>query len=180
MAIISTERIRIKKVGKMRKKLPGELKRPGRSNDQSSALIDRFRKDETSLAASRRCAALISAAFEFPPGRNLRFRRTPAASRHPPSRTGIPPQRPNAFQSSGKIDGNSVPGPLWAPSLHSRPSYQWSNEPRKRSQSGSHSRPHAPVGLKARAWLRHRIALQCSPGCLRSGFDSVKGKSNPA
>jgi hypothetical protein len=28
---------------------------------------------------------------------------------------------------------------------------------------------------KSRAWLRHRIALQCSPGCLRAGFDSVQG-----
>jgi hypothetical protein len=32
-------------------------------------------------------------------------------------------------------------------------------------------------GLKSRAWLRNCIALQCSPGCLRAGFDSVKGKS---
>ena len=37
---------------------------------------------------------------------------------------------------------------------------------------------HAPIGAeKSRAWLRHHIALQCSPGCLRAGFDSVKGKS---
>ena len=118
----------------------------------------------------------------FPPGRNLRFRRTPAVSRHPPSRTsaGTPRNAPRHFNRVVRSTGTPFRS-LWASSLHSRPSYQRSNEPRKRSQSGSHSQPHAPAGLNSPV-RGYATALLCNARPVASGLALIrcKGKANPA
>jgi hypothetical protein len=77
----------------------------------------------------------------------------------------------------GKIDGRCVPGSARGPLTPSRPSCQRANEAAKEIRSANPNRGCTPLtgAEKSRAWLRHRIALQCSPGCLRSGFDSVQG-----
>ena len=77
--------------------------------------------------------------------------------------------------------GTAFRGPDGASSL--RPDHRTNERTsRDRDPKADHIRGCTPYGAeKSRAWLRHRIAsLQCSPGCLRAGFDSVKGKANPA
>jgi hypothetical protein len=82
--------------------------------------------------------------------------------------------------SSGKIVGTAFRGPVGAP--RSVPTIlsviEWAAKEIPKRITFAAARPYRAE--KSRAWLRHRIALQCSPGCLRAGFDSVKGEANPA
>ena len=71
--------------------------------------------------------------------------------------------------------GTPLRSPFRASSLYSRPSYQRSNEPRKRSQSGSHSRPHAPVGLNSPV-RGYATALLCNARPVASGLALIRSK----
>jgi len=91
------------------------------------------------------------------------------------------PATSKAFQSSGKIDGNSVPEPLGLP--HSVPDHLTSDrESRERDPKADHIRGCTPLtGLKSPVHC-YATALLCNARAVACGLTLIRSrvKANPA